>query len=128
MVADADYVCLIAPQTPETAGMMDQEAFAAMKEGSVLINIGRGGLVQEEALLWALDEGPLAGAVLDVTPVEPLPAGHPLWSRDDVIVFPHSASTSVRENERLTELFCKNLRAFLDGRPLHNVYDHARRY
>jgi phosphoglycerate dehydrogenase-like enzyme len=128
LVADADFVCLIAPQTPETVGMMDREAFAAMKEGSVLINIGRGGLVQEEALLWALDEGPLAGAVLDVTPVEPLPEGHPLWSRDDVIVFPHSASTSVRENERLTELFCNNLRAFLDGRPLQNVYDHARRY
>lgn len=128
MIGEADYVCLIAPQTPETAGMMDREAFEAMKDGSVLINIGRGGLVQEDALLWALDDGPLAGAVLDVTPVEPLPDGHPLWSRDDVIVFPHSASTSVRENERLTELFCKNLRAFLDGRPLENVYDHARRY
>jgi glyoxylate/hydroxypyruvate reductase len=128
MAAEADYLCLVAPQTPETAGMMDRGAFAAMKPGSVLINIGRGGLVQDEALLWALDEGPLAGAVLDVTPVEPLPEGHPLWSRDDVIVFPHSASTSVRENERLTGLFCRNLRAFLDGRPLVNVYDHARRY
>ena len=128
MIAEADYLCLIAPQTPETAGMMDAAAFAAMKEGSVLINIGRGGLVQEDALLWALDEGPLEGAVLDVTPVEPLPGGHPLWSRDDVIVYPHSASTSVRENERLTELFCKNLRAFLDGAALENVYQHARRY
>jgi phosphoglycerate dehydrogenase-like enzyme len=128
MAGQADYLCLVAPQTPETAGMMDRAAFAAMKPGSVLINIGRGGLVQEDALLWALDHGPMAGAVLDVTPVEPLPEGHPLWFRDDVIVFPHSASTSVRENERLTELFCRNLRAFLDGRPLTNVYDHARGY
>ncbi len=128
MFAEADYLCLIAPLTPETDGMMNRDAFAAMKEGSVLINIGRGGLVVEDALLWALDDGPLVGAVLDVTPTEPLPDKHPLWSRDDVIVFPHSASTSVRENERLTRLFCGNLRAFLDGLPLKNVYHHARRY
>ncbi|MFN2323466.1 MAG: D-2-hydroxyacid dehydrogenase [Trueperaceae bacterium] len=128
MVADADYVCLVAPQTPETEGLFDDAAFAAMKSGSVLINIGRGGLVQEDALMRALDDGPIAGAVLDVTPIEPLPDGHPLWARDDVIVFPHSASTSVRENDRLTELFCDNLRAFIDGRPLKNVYVHDRRY
>ncbi|HKK92249.1 MAG TPA: D-2-hydroxyacid dehydrogenase [Longimicrobiales bacterium] len=128
MVGQADYVCLIAPQTPETAGMMDAAAFAAMKPGSVLINIGRGGLVVEEALVDALDRGPLAGAVLDVTPTEPLPDGHPLWSRDDVIVFPHSASTSVRENERLTKLFCDNLRSFQAGTPLRNVYRHERGY
>ena len=128
MFAEADYLCLIAPLTPETDGMMDRDAFAAMKEGSVLINVGRGGLVVEDALLWALDDGPLEGAVLDVTPIEPLPDGHLLWSRDDVIIFPHSASTSVRENERLTRLFCDNLRAFLDGLPLRNVYHHARRY
>lgn len=128
MLPEADYLCLAAPHTPETDGLMDREAFAAMKNGSVLINIGRGGLVREEALMWALDEGPLKGAVLDVAPVEPLPAGHPLWSRDDVIIFPHSASTSVKENERLTRLFCENLDAFLGDRPLANVYDHARRY
>lgn len=128
MFSEADYLCLVAPLTPETEGMMDRSAFAAMKDGSVLINIGRGGLVQEDALLWALDEGPLAGAVLDVTPVEPLPDLHPLWSRDDVIIFPHSASTSTRENERLTELFCRNLRSFIDGSDLENVYVHERRY
>jgi len=128
MVAEADYVCLVAPQTPETEGMFDDAAFAAMKPDSVLINIGRGGLVQEDALMRALDEGPLAGAVLDVTPTEPLPDGHPLWSRDDVIVFPHSASTSVRENERLTKLFCDNLRSFQAGTPLRNVYRHERGY
>lgn len=124
----ADYVCLVAPHTEETEGMMDDAAFAALKPGSVLINIGRGALVQEEALLRALDEGPLAGAVLDVAPIEPLPSDHPLWCRDDVILFPHSASTSVRENARLTELFCRNLRAFLDARPLENRYRHDRGY
>ncbi len=128
MIGDADYVVLIAPHTRETVGMMDAAAFAAMKPGSVLINIGRGTLVQEPALLDALDHGPLAGAVLDVTPVEPLPEGHPLWARDDVIVFPHSASTSVRENERLTDLFLDNLRRFRTGEPLRNVYDPVREY
>ena len=128
MFAEADYLCLVAPLTPETKGMMDRDAFARMKSGSVLINVGRGGLVKEDALLWALEDGPLAGAVLDVTPTEPLPEGHPLWTRDDVIIFPHSASTSVRENERLTDLFCRNLRGFLDNQPLKNVYHHARRY
>ena len=128
MIGVADYVCLIAPHTRETVGMMDAAAFAAMKRGSVLINIGRGTLVQEQALMDALDHGPLAGAVLDVTPVEPLPEGHPLWSRDDVIVFPHSASTSVRENERLTDLFLDNLQRFRGGAPLRNVYDPERQY
>lgn len=128
MLAEADYVCLVAPLTPETNGLMDRSAFAAMKDGSVLINVGRGPLVQEDALMWALEEGPIAGAVLDVTPVEPLPEAHPLWERDDVIIFPHSASTSVRENERLTDLFCENLGAFRAGEPLRNVYEHERRY
>ncbi len=128
MIGRADYVCLVAPHTRETAGMMDAAAFQAMKPGSVLINIGRGTLVQEQALLDALDHGPLAGAVLDVTPIEPLPEGHPLWSRDDVIVFPHSASTSVHENERLVDLFLDNLRRFRSGEPLRNVFDPVRQY
>lgn len=128
MVAQADYVCLIAPYTDETAGMMDDAMLQSMRPGSVLINIGRGGLVVEDALLRALTDGPLHGAVLDVTPTEPLPEGHALWSLDNVIVFPHSASTSVRENARLTDLFCDNLRRFLDGRPLRNVFEPARQY
>jgi glyoxylate/hydroxypyruvate reductase len=128
LIARADYLCLVAPHTRETQGMLDSAAFAAMKPGCVLINIGRGSLVDEGALLTALDDGSLRGAVLDVTLVEPLPQGHPLWSRDDVIVFPHSASTSVRENERLTDLFCDNLRRYLGGVPLRNVFDPGRQY
>lgn len=128
LLAEADYVCLVAPQTPETEGMMDAAAFAAMKQDSVLINIGRGALVNEEALIEALDRGPLAAAVLDVARTEPLPADSPLWSRDDIIIFPHSASTSKQENRRLTDLFLDNLERYLDGRPLRNVYDPARMY
>ena len=108
--------------------MMDKAAFAAMKRGSVLINIGRGALVQEDALLAALKNGPLQGAVLDVAPQEPLPKTHPLWDLENVILFPHSASTSRQENWRLTELFCDNLRRYLSGEPLRNVFVYDRLY
>lgn len=128
LLAEADYVCLVAPHTAETEGMMDAAAFAAMRPGSVLINIGRGALVDEQALVTALDNGPMAGAVLDVTRAEPLPPDNPLWQRDDVILFPHSASTSKQENRRLTDLFVDNLERYLGGRPLRNEFIPERLY
>ncbi len=128
LLGQADFVCLVAPNTPHTSGMIGRDALEHIKPGAVLINIGRGALVDEPAMLRALEEGRLAGAVLDVAAVEPLPPEHPLWDMDNVIVFPHSASTSRHENERLTELFVDNLRRYLDGRPLRNVYDHDRQY
>lgn len=128
MLAEADYVCLVCPHTPETEGMLDSDAFAVMKPGSVLINIGRGALVDEQALLHALAHGPLRGAVLDVASQEPLPAEHPLWDMENVIIFPHSASTSRNENKRLTDLFIDNLTRYHKGAPLRNVFDVARLY
>ena len=128
MLGESDVVVLIAPHTPETENLIDRAAFSAMKPGALLINIGRGALVEEEALLEALRTGRLAGAVLDVAPVEPLPPEHPLWDMDNVFIFPHSASTSKNENRRLTELFTENLRRYLDGRPLKNVFDPERMY
>lgn len=128
LLSEADFVCLAAPATPLTDNMIDAAALAAMKPGAVLINIGRGSLVDEAALIAALRDGRLAGAVLDVAATEPLPADHPLWTLDNVIVFPHSASTSCHENERLTELFLDNLGRYLDGRPLRNVFDADRMY
>lgn len=128
LLGAADHVCLVAPHTPQTEGMLGPVEFAAMKPGSVLINIGRGALVQEEALLDALRSGHIRGAVLDVAPREPLPSEHPLWAMDNVIIYPHSASTSSGENARLTDLFVDNLQRFLDGRPLRNVFDVGRLY
>lgn len=128
LLAASDYVCVSTPHTPETEGWFDAAAFASMKPGSVLINIGRGAVVEEEALLTALKEGPLAGAVLDVAPQEPLPPEHPLWTLDNVILFPHSASTSRKENARLMDLTCDNLERYLDGRPLRNTFELARLY
>jgi glyoxylate/hydroxypyruvate reductase len=128
VLGEADHLVLACPLTPETEGMLDAARLARLKRGAVVINIGRGRLLDPTALVAAIDAGALSGAVLDVTDPEPLPAGHPLWRHERVIVFPHSASTSVRENERLTELFCDNLDRFVAGRPLRNLYDHGRGY
>ncbi len=119
----SQYLVLITPHTPETENMMGQEQFAAMPEGSVFINIGRGALVVEEDMINALQSGHLAGAGLDVFATEPLPQDSPLWEMPNVLVSPHSASTSDKENALITDLFCDNLRRFLHNEPLRNVLD-----
>jgi phosphoglycerate dehydrogenase-like enzyme len=92
------------------------------------VNVGRGSLVDEPAMIELLLAGRLRGAALDVFETEPLPVDSPLWTMPNVIVSPHSASTVVQENDRLVDLFIDNLHRFLDGRPLVNVFDHGRRY
>ncbi len=123
VLPDVDAVVLIAPHTPETDGMFGSDAFAAMKPGAVLVNIARGALVDQTALVAALRSGHLGGAALDVAAVEPLPTESPLWDLPNVLITAHSASTVDTENERLTDLFCDNLRRFLDGAPLRNVLE-----
>jgi phosphoglycerate dehydrogenase-like enzyme len=117
----ADYLVLIAPHTDETEHMIGAAELALLPASAVLINIGRGALVDETALIGALRAGRLAGAALDVFAEEPLPQDSPLWDLPNVLISPHSGSTSDRENERLTDLFCENLRRFLAGEPLLNV-------
>ena len=121
VLARVDAVVLICPHTPETEGMMGAAEFARMRRGSLLVNVGRGALVDEDALIAALRSGHLGGAALDVAAVEPLPADSPLWDLPNVLITAHSASTVDRENERLTDLFCENLRRYLAGEPLINV-------
>jgi glyoxylate/hydroxypyruvate reductase len=116
-----DALVLIAPHTPETEGMIGARELALLPRGAVLVNVARGALVDERALIDALRSGHLGGAALDVTAVEPLPADSPLWDLPNVLITPHSASTVDRENERLTDLFCENLRRFLAGEPLLNL-------
>ncbi|MEM7735513.1 MAG: D-2-hydroxyacid dehydrogenase [Deinococcota bacterium] len=128
LAALADYLCLVVPHTDDTEHLVSTEVLAAMKPEAVLINIGRGALVDEGALVDALEQNQLAGAVLDVAAEEPLQKTSPLWDMDNVIIFPHSASTSVRENARLTELLCDNLERYLTGKPLRNVVDVTRLY
>ena len=119
----AQNLVLIAPHTPATEGMIGARELALLPHGAVFINIGRGALVDEDALVGALRSGQLLGAGLDVFREEPLPPESPLWAMENVIVYPHSASTSYLENGRIVDLFCRNLRRYLDGEPLLNQLD-----
>lgn len=130
MLSMADALVICAPHTPETENIMDRAAFDALKPGVILVNIGRGQLVDEEAMLVKLRDGTIRLAGLDVFRTEPLPANSPFWDLPNVIVNPHSASTSVHENGRIVEVFIHNLACFLDGRfdEMRNVLDIERMY
>lgn len=116
----ADAIVVTLPLTPETQGLVSRETFARMRDGAIFVNVGRGGVVDEEALIEALESGRLRGAALDVFADEPLPESSPLWEMENVLVSPHTAALSVRENERIVELFCDNLRRYLAGEPLRS--------
>jgi len=123
LLPQAEYLVLITPHTPETERMIGAQELALLPDGAVLINIGRGALVDEPALIAALRAGRLGGAALDVFAQEPLPSDSPLWELPNVLVSPHSGGTSDRENERIVDLFCDNLRRWLDQQPLRNVFN-----
>jgi glyoxylate/hydroxypyruvate reductase A len=125
---ETDILVIAAPDTPETTNLIDRKRLSLLPAHAVVVNVGRGSLIDEPALIEMLQAGRLRGAGLDVFAKEPLPADNPLWAMPNVIVSPHSASTVIKENERLVELFIENLHRYLDGRPLVNVFDHARRY
>ncbi len=124
----ADVVALAVPLTPETEHLFDRAAFAAMKPGSYLVNIARGKIVDTQALLETLQSGHLAGACLDVTDPEPLPADHPLWRLPNVVITPHVAASAELTEERGWALFRENLRRFDAGEPLLNVVDKSAGY
>jgi phosphoglycerate dehydrogenase-like enzyme len=117
LLADADVVSLHAPALPTTLRMIDGRTLARMKPGAYLVNCARGSLVDHDALLAAIDSGRLAGVGLDVTDPEPLPAGHPLLDRPNVVVTPHIASATVAGRRRLYEHSIENALAVLAGRP-----------
>jgi len=123
MLAEADFVVTSCPHTPQTEGLIGEAELAAMKPGAMLINIARGVIVDEPALIRALRSGHLGGAALDVTQREPLPADSPLWGMPNVLICPHSGSNVDSENRVLTKLFCDNLHRYLAGRPLRNMLD-----
>ncbi len=128
MLPRADFLVLSAPHTQETEHVIGEEQLALLPPGAVVINVGRGALIDEPALVSALRSGHLGGASLDVFEEEPLPESSPLWEMPNVIVSPHSGSTSDRENGRIIDLFCENLERFLRGHPLLNVLDTNRLY
>ena len=123
LLATADAVVNTLPGTPYTEGLFGREVFAAMKPGTVMVNVGRGTVVDEDALLEALENGQVSYACLDVFAVEPLPQDSPLWHHPRVMVSPHTSALSAAENRLITERFCSNLRTFLDGGELPHVVD-----
>jgi phosphoglycerate dehydrogenase-like enzyme len=126
LLGQSDFVVICAPETPETRGMFDTAAFKAMKKTAYLVNIGRGKIVKLEALVEALRAGELAGAGLDVFEVEPLPADHPLWDMENVVITPHVAGVGPHTGERRHQVLLENLRRFVAGEPLINVVDKER--
>ena len=124
----AHAVVLTLPLTAHTRGLIDGAAIARMRTGAVLVDVGRGGVVDEPALVEALTDGRLAGAALDVFATEPLPPDSALWDLPNVLISPHTAGLSVRENERIVDLFGENLRRYLAGEQLLHRIDPALLY
>jgi phosphoglycerate dehydrogenase-like enzyme len=121
---ESDYILCSAPLTPETRGMIGAEQFANAKKGAVFINVGRGPIVKEDALIAALQEGRLKGAALDVVEVEPLTSSSPLWAMDNVLLSPHNMDQTATFMHEATEFFVEeNLPRFLTGQPLLNEVD-----
>jgi phosphoglycerate dehydrogenase-like enzyme len=120
-LAQCDYVVVTVPLTPESRGIIGEREFEAMKPGAVLINLGRGPVVAEPALIRALERKRIRGAALDVFEVEPLPAGHPFYKLENVLLSPHSADHTPDWKERTMRLFLENFERFRRGEPLRNV-------
>ena len=123
LLPETDFVVLTVPLTRETYRMIGERELRAMKRTAYIVNIGRGGTIQESVLVRALQEGWIAGAGLDVFEVEPLPADSPLWSMENVIITPHYAGATPAYDERALEILLDNLRRYQAGEPLRNVVD-----
>ncbi len=128
MLAECDYVVVAAPLTPETRGLLSAAEFQAMKHEAVIINVARGGVIDEAALIDALRNRVIGGAALDVFEQEPLPADSPLWHLPNVILSPHVSGFTPHYDERAIALFAENLRRYAAGEPLLNVVDVKRGY
>ena len=128
MLAECDYVVVALPLTPETRHFVNEAALRAMKPSAYLVNIARGEIVDEAALVRALRAGWIAGAGLDVFEQEPLPADSPLWDLDNALISPHVAGFTPRYDERAVDLFATNLTRYLQGQPLLNMVNKERGY
>lgn len=128
LYAQSDFLVVLLPLTEETRHFISTEALDQMKESAYLINIARGPIVDEEALLEAVRQGKIAGAVLDVFAEEPLPADHPFWTEEKIIVTPHIAGRSPRYMERAMDIFVDNLNAYPDRARMKNVIDFKKGY
>ncbi|HUP45632.1 MAG TPA: D-2-hydroxyacid dehydrogenase [Thermoanaerobaculia bacterium] len=128
VLAESDYVVLSTPLTPSTFRLLNRERLGRMRQDAVLINVSRGAIVDEQALLDMLRNGSIRGAALDVFETEPLPPGHPLWKLENVLISPHSADHTTDSHQRAMAFFLENLRRFRQGESLENVVDKEERY
>lgn len=127
-LSGSDFVSVHTAATPDTVGLIGDDAFDAMADGVIFLNASRGSVVQEDALMRALDSGKIGTAILDVFQTEPLPKDHPLWAYDNVIVTPHVADTVLDWEANMTRAFCDNLDRWLKGDPLESLVDPDKGY
>ena len=123
VVSECDYIVLTLPHTARTHHLINEELLKAMKSNCFLVNVGRGNLINETALIQALNEGWISGAGLDVFEEEPLPSDSPLWSKKNVIISPHISGFTPHYDHRAIDVFVENLRRYLNYEPLINVVD-----
>ncbi|MBM4206092.1 MAG: D-2-hydroxyacid dehydrogenase [Gammaproteobacteria bacterium] len=123
LLGTSDVVAIGAPLTPETRNLIDDAAFSRMKRGALIVNVTRGEIIDGDALVAALRDGRCGGAALDVAPIEPLPADHPLWTFDNVVMTPHTAGASQLRGPRNIARFCENLRRAQAGEHLIGLVD-----
>ena len=128
VLAQSDFVLLLLPATPETDNFMNAQRLAMMKPSAWLLNFGRGHLIQDADLVAAVKAGTIAGAVLDVFRQEPLPAEHPFWTTERILVLPHIGGPHPQRDRFVARLFAENLARFLDGKPLRELVDRAAGY
>jgi phosphoglycerate dehydrogenase-like enzyme len=128
MLRESDYVALTLPLTPDTHHLIGRAELESMKRDAVLVNVSRGGVIDETALIDALRAGAIRGAALDVFEQEPLPAASPLWKLPNVVLSPHVSGFTLRYDERAMTLFAENLRRYLNGEELLNVVNFERGY
>lgn len=128
VLPQADYVVIALPYTQHTHHFFDMEKFRMMKKSSVLINIGRGGVIHEKELIEALQNGVIAGCALDVTQEEPLPSDSPLWRMNNVVITPHHSSRTKKRMDRTIDLLCEHIKAYLRGDRLPNLVDKEKGY
>jgi phosphoglycerate dehydrogenase-like enzyme len=123
VLAQSDFLLLLLPATPETDNFINAERLAMMKPSAWLFNFGRGHLIKDDDLIAAVKSKRIAGAVLDVYRQEPLPAEHPFWTTEGIIVLPHIGGPHPQRDRFVARLFAENLTRFLDGKPLKEVVD-----
>ena len=128
LLAESHHVCIAVPHTPETHHLINKDRFAEMRKDAYLYNIGRGKVVDEEALIVALQSGQIAGAGLDVFEIEPLPSASPLWKMPNVFITPHCSGATPRYFERFAHILLDNIDRYLNGKTLKNQFDKVRGY